>query len=109
MSSLSNNQTKSVTAVPDLTSFTPLLLPTFIAPQATATLPINNTNNRFNCTHPNCSASFNRIGDLRRHDRVHGVPAHPCTVSGCSRKGGNAFYRRDKLLDHMRKKHGMTV
>ncbi|CZR60527.1 uncharacterized protein PAC_10423 [Phialocephala subalpina] len=104
-----SDQMNNDMAVPDLTSstsFTSFPLPALIAPQASSTLP---TSHRFNCTHPNCNANFNRIGDLRRHDRVHGPPAHPCTIAGCTRRGGNAFYRRDKLLNHLRKKHGMAV
>ncbi|KUJ15785.1 uncharacterized protein LY89DRAFT_544911, partial [Mollisia scopiformis] len=63
----------------------------------------------FVCPHANCGIDFARIGDLHRHQRAHSDPTHPCNVNGCIRKGRRAFYRHDKLLDHMRKKHGMMV
>lgn len=107
-SSSSSDQTDS-DIIPNLTSSTPVLLNAPIPTQAPPNLPISTINNRFNCTQPNCGADFARIGDLRRHHRVHGSPNYARSVSGCARRGGNAFYRRDKLLDHMRKKHGMTV
>lgn len=78
----------------------------YAAAQAVST---NTAQNRFQCTHPSCDADFHRVGDLRRHQRAHGAPAYPCTVNGCVRRGSNAFHRRDKLLDHMRKKHGLAV
>ncbi|KAE8454011.1 hypothetical protein EG329_007787 [Mollisiaceae sp. DMI_Dod_QoI] len=109
ISSSPNNEMASSTTVLNASSAATVPPRTLVAPQATATPPINTTNGRFNCTHPNCSASFNRISDLRRHDRAHGVPSHPCTVNGCLQQGVHAFYRRDKLLDHMRKKHGLDV
>lgn len=110
MSASSSNQMTNNTTAPALASLTSLHPPTHVAPQATAALPTtNNTSNRFNCIHPGCNASFNRHGDLRRHDRVHGPPGYACSVNGCARRGMNAFYRRDKLLDHQRRKHGMAV
>jgi len=97
------------TMTPNLVSSASSVPHAVAAAQAAASLPINTINNRFHCTHLNCGANFARAGDLRRHHRTHGAAAYPCTVNGCARRGQNAFHRRDKLLDHMRKKHGVTV
>lgn len=104
--SINNNQIPLDQVAPDLT---PSIPNPVAAIQATVSLPISNISNRFQCTHSSCGADFNRISDLRRHQRTHGAPAHPCTVNGCVRRGPNAFHRRDKLLDHLRKKHGIAV
>jgi hypothetical protein len=65
--------------------------------------------NRFICDQSGCTATFARAGDLTRHSKKHGVPEYPCLVNNCDRKGDKAFYRPDKLHDHQRKKHKMTV
>jgi hypothetical protein len=61
------------------------------------------------CDYPGCGNIFGRMGDFVRHRKQHGVPQHPCPVHGCNRRGSRAFYRADKLRDHQRKKHRMTI
>ncbi|KAF4634063.1 hypothetical protein G7Y89_g4038 [Cudoniella acicularis] len=107
--SFSNDQLDTGLIAPDLTSSPSVPPHVSAATQSTTTLLVSSTNNRFRCTQPNCGADFARIGDLRRHHRTHGAPAHPCTVNGCIRREQRVFYRRDKLLDHMRKRHGLAV
>lgn len=63
--------------------------------------------NRYQC--PQCSTICVRDGDLNRHMKKHLPPQYHCLVNGCDRHGHKAFYRKDKLLDHQRKKHGMPV
>ena len=55
------------------------------------------------------AVTFARRGDLCRHAKKHLPPEHPCPVANCDRKGDEAFYRRDKLYDHLRKKHKMMI
>jgi hypothetical protein len=64
---------------------------------------------RLMCPRTGCTTTFARPGDLRRHTRKHLKHEYHCPVDNCDRKGDKAFYRRDKLLDHQRKVHGMTV
>jgi hypothetical protein len=56
-----------------------------------------------------CPSVFNRAGDLRRHYRKHFASqyVHDCHVPGCNRTGVNGFYRRDKLANHLRQRHGL--
>ena len=50
-----------------------------------------------------CGARFRRAPDLRRHLDSHDPDKrNPCSVEGCSYKG---TYRRDKMSEHMRKRH----
>lgn len=56
------------------------------------------------CAH--CGQQFRRIPDLNRHVKSHD-PAklvHKCSVQGCNYKGS---YRKDKLTEHMKKRHGI--
>jgi hypothetical protein len=69
----------------------------------------NINTNPYTCDYPGCGKSFARSSDLVRHGQQHGVPQHPCLVDGCNRRGSKAFYRADKLRDHQRKKHRMTI
>lgn len=58
------------------------------------------------CPLPQCAnTSFKQKKDLRRHERNHETPQWYC---GCCRNLRDPFKgvsRKDKLLDHMRKKH----
>jgi hypothetical protein len=67
------------------------------------------TNHRYFCTHEGCDKTFRRYGDLRRHFRKHFIcsRAFHCHHLGCHRNGDNGFYRKDKFVDHQRKKHGL--
>lgn len=118
---------------PTLTSFNQLSLPTIFSMSAAPALPINaasmfaaaaaprpiarrvasphsNVNaNTHTCDYPGCGHIFGRVGDFVRHRKQHGVPQHPCPVHGCNRRGSRAFYRADKLRDHQRKKHRLTI
>ena len=74
-----------------------------------ATPSINSSGGRLMCTYLGCAATFARPGDRDRHMGKHSPPQHSCPVNGCDRKGNKAFYRLDKLHDHQRQKHKMTV
>lgn len=52
-----------------------------------------------------CGKTFRRLADLRRHSQKHEEPKFMCDVSGCER----AFYRIDKLRDHVRQTHKGTI
>ena len=58
------------------------------------------------CVH--CGAQFRRNPDLRRHLRSHDPTkrVYHCHVPKCSYKGS---YRRDKLADHLEKRHTGTI
>jgi hypothetical protein len=57
------------------------------------------------CSHLGCNKSYLRAGDCRRHMRDHGPPRFPCTEVGC----GMQFRRRDKLCQHLRQRHHLTI
>ena len=50
-----------------------------------------------------CGKSFRRKGDMERHAGVHSDPTLLCHVAGCNR----SFYRKDKLDEHVVRKHPM--
>lgn len=62
----------------------------------------------FFCSYKICTARFSRQDALTRHRDVHGSTLQfPCTK--CDKyKDGDAFKRRDYLLQHMKKAHGMS-
>ena len=65
---------------------------------------------RFKC--PVCpKAIFGLVDDFRRHLRKHvpGVRPYECPELGCSYKGELGFYRKDKLTDHLRNRHGRHI
>lgn len=53
------------------------------------------------CTFNGCNKEFSRYSDLRRHELQHQEPKHSCHE--CDRK----FHRRDKLVSHIRARHGV--
>ena len=63
----------------------------------------------FVCPQKDCSASFKRSWDLSRHEEMHQPPAFHCLEPGCRFRHPNGFYRRDKLIDHQRTKHGLGL
>lgn len=74
-----------------------------------ATFPnTNDQTNRSIC--PTCSKTFGRSSDLQRHAKKHEVGGrrYECSVEGCVFVGERGFYRRDKLLSHMRNRHGLV-
>lgn len=79
---------------------------------------INTTDNpkrfAFECIDTGCgSRSFGRIHNLARHyqaDHAAERPAFWCTVSGCNRSRGGSgqpFKRKDGMIDHRRRIHGI--
>ncbi|PVH81770.1 hypothetical protein DL98DRAFT_514430 [Cadophora sp. DSE1049] len=75
------------------------------APAVTANAAIQG---QFTCTLPNCLVAFYRDTDRIRHESsVHGVnrPLYLCPIPGCIKGHGAGYTRRDKLTEHMWKKH----
>ncbi|KAG7005871.1 hypothetical protein G7Y79_00017g042530 [Physcia stellaris] len=64
-------------------------------------------NGRLFCPHLGCTATFGRQCELNRHARNHQVGPKDldCPVRDCRRKGANGFPRKDKLRDHLKRKH----
>lgn len=63
------------------------------------------------CTALDCSATFKREPDRLRHEAaVHGInqllQLYLCPVNGCSKSQGSGYTRKDKLTEHLWKKHG---
>jgi hypothetical protein len=63
------------------------------------------------CTALGCSATFKREPDRLRHEAaVHGInqllQLYLCPVIGCSKSQGSGYTRKDKLTEHLWKKHG---
>ena len=59
-----------------------------------------------------CSkANFTWPDEFRRHMRKHvpGPRPYECPELGCSCKGELGFYRKDKLTDHLRNRHGRDI
>jgi hypothetical protein len=80
------------------------LPPTVAATAATA-------HGRIPCSILGCSVAFNREGDRIRHEAsVHGLnqvfQLYLCPIAGCPKSWGAGYTRKDKLTEHMWKKHG---
>ncbi len=63
------------------------------------------------CTALGCSATFKREPDCLRHEAaVHGInqllQLYLCPVIGCSKSQGIGYTCKDKLTEHLWKKHG---
>ncbi|PMD27001.1 hypothetical protein NA56DRAFT_640801 [Hyaloscypha hepaticicola] len=63
------------------------------------------------CTALGCSATFKREPDRLRHEAaVHGInqllQLYLCPVIDCSKSQGSGYTRKDKLTEHLWKKHG---
>ncbi|KAH6715441.1 hypothetical protein BKA61DRAFT_673401 [Leptodontidium sp. MPI-SDFR-AT-0119] len=57
---------------------------------------------RYACSQPNCSTTFKRVHELKRHiATIHGRKEH-CPYTPCGYKTG----RKDKMVEHARKIHG---
>ncbi|KAH7408931.1 hypothetical protein BKA64DRAFT_663845 [Cadophora sp. MPI-SDFR-AT-0126] len=57
---------------------------------------------RHACSQPNCSASFKRVYDLKRHiATIHGRKDH-CPYASCDYETG----RKDKMVEHAKRIHG---
>ncbi|KAF2427216.1 hypothetical protein EJ08DRAFT_357780 [Tothia fuscella] len=63
------------------------------------------------CTYPNCEACFARKADRDRHVLcVHEKnKRYPCRFSKCTRKGDQAFTRKDHLREHERNYHKKDI
>lgn len=68
----------------------------------------------FSCEFAGCRSTFSRWAEFKRHyNGVHAVEkeVHWCPSLGCDRgqvHGNNPFPRRDKMMDHARKVHGLN-
>jgi hypothetical protein len=66
---------------------------------------------RIPCNILGCSVTFNRDGDRTRHETsVHGLnqvfQLYLCPIVGCPKSRGAGYTRKDKLTEHMWRKHG---
>lgn len=64
------------------------------------------------CPNIKCQYSkttYKRQSDLKRHLLKQEGTALECSAVGCSRCGTKAFYRADKLKEHIRRAHGYEV
>jgi predicted RNA-binding Zn-ribbon protein involved in translation (DUF1610 family) len=68
-----------------------------------ATLATTNREGRHACFR--CGKTFGRLSDLRRHARRYSSPTLLCGFEACQKR----FNRHDKLREHRRKKHRITV
>lgn len=84
------------------TPSTPSIQELHASPSLPSSSPISP--DRHTC--PHCPRTFKRLGDVKRHEKVHipGQRRFHCRQAGCERKAG--FYRRDKLRDHIKTVHG---
>ncbi len=60
------------------------------------------------CLQDGCWVTFKRDSDRIRHESaIHGIgrPLHLCSVQGCPKSIGAGYTRKDKLTEHMWKKH----
>ncbi|KAL9118152.1 MAG: hypothetical protein Q9187_005307 [Circinaria calcarea] len=104
----SNSMNIGSTRISEPVSFTSPGTDTFSA-IPTASIATKASNDRFACLHPGCVRSSSRSSDLQRHMRKHDTSTKlfNCNVKGCKYNGAKGFYRRDKLVSHQRKRHGM--
>ncbi|KAH6702973.1 hypothetical protein BKA61DRAFT_661338 [Leptodontidium sp. MPI-SDFR-AT-0119] len=62
------------------------------------------------CTQFRCFVTFKRDADrIRRHEAaIHGInqALYLCSVLGCGKDQGRGYTRKDKLTEHLWKKHG---
>src|SRR5437667_3664045 len=68
--------------------------------------PLGRSRCRWYCQESNCSKSFTRRSDLKRHQKsVHNPQVYLC---GCcqNEKRESTFSRRDKVKEHQRNSHG---
>jgi len=64
----------------------------------------------FICDAEDCSRSYRRIHELRRHKRVHlNTKQFACRFTNCKRSGQKGFTRKDHLKQHLRQVHGASL
>jgi hypothetical protein len=63
---------------------------------------------RYLCNVPGCPLTFTRKADRDRHVQSwhYCATLYFCPVPGCKKSLGKPYSRKDKLQEHMRKKHG---
>ncbi|PVH67862.1 hypothetical protein DL98DRAFT_662444 [Cadophora sp. DSE1049] len=112
MSSMSRNDLGShYQASPTLPGY--LLNPIYptmpmVVPAAIIAAPTSTTQGQFVCTFPNCITTFTRNTDRIRHESsVHGLnrPLYLCPIQRCNKSIGPGYTRKDKLTEHLWKKH----
>lgn len=88
--------------VPALPPLPVAALPVAVALPAAATTIIA----RIPCSQ-GCAITFSRDSDRVRHEQVkHGNrPLYLCEIPGCAKSVGTGYTRKDKLTEHMWKKH----
>ncbi|PMD16085.1 hypothetical protein NA56DRAFT_320862 [Hyaloscypha hepaticicola] len=73
------------------------------------TLPTTPDGPPFICMHSTCRRSFNRLAELRRHQRGHvGNRSFFCSFIGCKR-ASHGFVRKDNLSQHLRRVHQVAA
>jgi len=98
--------------VPGIPALIPLIqstVPALQPPPAFTPGPAMNQN-RIPCSILGCPVFFNRDGDRIRHEAsVHGLnqvfQLYLCPIAGCMKSQGAGYTRKDKLTEHMWKKH----
>ena len=98
--------------VPGIPALIPLIqstVPALQPPPAFTPGPAMNQN-RIPCSILGCPVFFNRDGDRIRHEAsVHGfnqaLQLHLCPILNCPKSQGAGYTRKDKLTEHMWKKH----
>ncbi|KAH6691809.1 hypothetical protein BKA61DRAFT_584818 [Leptodontidium sp. MPI-SDFR-AT-0119] len=62
---------------------------------------------RYLCNVPGCPVTFKRKADRNRHvePKHNNATLHLCPVRGCVKSLGKPYTRKDKLQEHMWKKH----
>lgn len=93
----------------------PLLFPGYLNAQGQVTSQVQATDSApavaqattaSTCTQAGCRATFSRDTDRIRHEAsVHSGGRHFCHVQGCPKNHGAGYRRRDKLTEHLWKKH----
>ena len=88
--------------ISNITTAASLPLPPPASVASTSASTPSGPESRYACSHPGCSTTCARIGDLRRHVKNHvgGPKPHDCPTPGCPRKGVNGFERSDKMRTH---------
>ena len=68
----------------------------------------------YECLYPPCTrVNFRRRADLERHMAAmhnrNALNMIDCEYPGCHRRGDNGFFRRDKVIEHMRDVHKANI
>lgn len=74
--------------------------------QSPRTSGLQPTADRFPCPISNCTKSFKRPYDVKRHQLSHFARNFGCPFEVCKRSGQNGFFRKDHLEQHLKLSHG---